>query len=70
MIEPIEPIRRSVTVDCSPEHAFRVFTKELDTWWPLHTHAIADQETGLEVSASSSRSTSPAVPRVAMRMLT
>ncbi len=45
----IEPIRRSVTVDCSPEHAFRVFTKELDTWWPLHTHAIADQETGLEV---------------------
>ncbi len=29
-----EPLRRTVTVRCPPEHAFEVFTARLDLWWP------------------------------------
>jgi uncharacterized protein YndB with AHSA1/START domain len=44
----IEPIRRSVTVRCNPTTAFRVFTAEMDTWWPLkiHSRALDDREGG------------------------
>ena len=44
MTERPEPIRRSVTVRCSPEHAFRVFTERMDTWWPHGTHSRAAME--------------------------
>lgn len=37
----IEPIRRSVTVACGPDRAFRLFTEEIGTWWPVETHARA-----------------------------
>jgi uncharacterized protein YndB with AHSA1/START domain len=41
----IEPIRRTVTVQCDPQTAFRVFTAELGTWWPLETFSrAADRE--------------------------
>jgi len=33
-------IRKSVTVDAPPQRAFRVFTEEIATWWPLRTHAV------------------------------
>jgi uncharacterized protein YndB with AHSA1/START domain len=33
-------IRKSVTVDCSPEHAFETYTARIGSWWPLHTHSI------------------------------
>lgn len=34
----IEPVRKSVTVKASAEHAFRVFTEGFDTWWPREHH--------------------------------
>jgi uncharacterized protein YndB with AHSA1/START domain len=34
-----EPVRKSVTVKASLEHAFRVFTEDMDSWWP-RTHHI------------------------------
>lgn len=37
----VEPIRRSVTVRCPPERAFRVFTEEIGSWWPIETHSRA-----------------------------
>lgn len=40
----IEPIRRTVDVGCDPATAFRVFTTEMDTWWPLHIHSRAMQD--------------------------
>jgi uncharacterized protein YndB with AHSA1/START domain len=40
----VEPIRRSVTVRCPQERAFRIFTEEIGTWWPVETHARAVTE--------------------------
>jgi uncharacterized protein YndB with AHSA1/START domain len=36
----IEVIRKTVTVDCAVEEAFRVFTAEALSWWPVETHSI------------------------------
>jgi uncharacterized protein YndB with AHSA1/START domain len=33
-------IAKSVVVAAPPEHAFRVFTEQIHTWWPLRTHAV------------------------------
>jgi uncharacterized protein YndB with AHSA1/START domain len=33
-------IRRTVTVRRSQEAAFRLFTEELASWWPLESHSI------------------------------
>jgi uncharacterized protein YndB with AHSA1/START domain len=33
-------VEKSVTVAAPIEHAFRVFTEEIATWWPLRTHAV------------------------------
>jgi uncharacterized protein YndB with AHSA1/START domain len=32
------PVRHSITVMATPEHAFRVFTEGIDTWWPREHH--------------------------------
>ncbi|MBM3677942.1 MAG: hypothetical protein FJW96_08680 [Actinobacteria bacterium] len=39
-IEAIAPITRTISVRCDTETAFRVFTHEVATWWPLETHAL------------------------------
>ena len=36
----IEAVRKSVTVDCTVEEAFRLFTSGLKSWWPVATHSI------------------------------
>ncbi len=36
-------IRKSVTVNCSPEHAFAVYTEGIGTWWPFATHSIGSE---------------------------
>jgi uncharacterized protein YndB with AHSA1/START domain len=33
-------IEKSVTVAAPLEHAFRVFTEQIHTWWPQQTHAV------------------------------
>jgi hypothetical protein len=35
---PIPPLHGSVTVGVPVEHAFRVFTDSIGTWWPLEYH--------------------------------
>ncbi len=43
----VDPIIRTIIVKNSVEDAFRVFTEQMGTWWPLETHSIAvDQELG------------------------
>ena len=39
----IEPIRKQIVVNATPEHAFHVFTEHHGDWWPLETHHIGAQ---------------------------
>jgi uncharacterized protein YndB with AHSA1/START domain len=32
------PVRKSITVNATPEEAFRVFTEDFDSWWPRSHH--------------------------------
>jgi hypothetical protein len=36
----LEPLRKTVTVSCSLEHAFEVFTGRIGSWWPLSKYSI------------------------------
>jgi uncharacterized protein YndB with AHSA1/START domain len=36
----IEAVRKTVTVDCVVEEAFRVFTADAISWWPTETHSL------------------------------
>ncbi len=48
MSEDIAPLIRTITVSCTVEDAFRVFTEGIATWWPLRNHSIAvDRGIGL-----------------------
>lgn len=37
----VPPVLRSVTVRRSVDEAFRIFTEEIGSWWPLESHARA-----------------------------
>jgi len=39
----IEPIHRTVTVGRDHDEAFRLFTAEMGSWWPLETHGRSDE---------------------------
>ena len=39
------PLRRSVTVSAPPEKAFRRFTAEMGSWWPLASHSVGQRDT-------------------------
>lgn len=36
----IEIVRKTITVDCAVEEAFRVFTADAISWWPVESHSI------------------------------
>jgi uncharacterized protein YndB with AHSA1/START domain len=36
--------QRSITVKASPERAFEVFTAGFQTWWPMASHHIGEQD--------------------------
>ena len=36
-----EPVRKSVTVRCTPARAFSVFTEGMSAWWPLPSHSLS-----------------------------
>ena len=38
----VPPVVKSVTVRCPPAVAFRRFTEEIGSWWPLATHHTSD----------------------------
>lgn len=39
-VATIAPVRKTLTVNCSPERAFQVFAGEVASWWPTKTHSI------------------------------
>jgi uncharacterized protein YndB with AHSA1/START domain len=36
----IEAVRKTITVDCVVEEAFRIFTADAMSWWPVDSHSI------------------------------
>ena len=40
----IEAVRKTITVDCVVEEAFRVFTADARSWWPIDSHSIHGDE--------------------------
>ncbi len=40
----IEPVRQGVTVPLGVDEAWRLFTAETATWWPLPTRSVYEQE--------------------------
>lgn len=36
----IEVVRKTITVDCAVEEAFRIFTADALSWWPVESHSI------------------------------
>ncbi len=38
--EPIPPLRKSIIVPWTVDRAFRRFTDEIASWWPLKTHSV------------------------------
>lgn len=48
----IEPIHATVKVGRTPEDAFRVFTQEMGSWWPLQAFSMAeDTESGVKAES-------------------
>ena len=63
----IEVVRKTVTVDCAIEEAFRIFTADALSWWPVESHSIHETVSAIvfepeqggevyEVSTSGERS--------------
>jgi uncharacterized protein YndB with AHSA1/START domain len=48
-------VRRSVTVARSREDAFRVFTEEIGSWWPVETHSIGKDGRPADTAAMEGR---------------
>jgi hypothetical protein len=36
----LEAVRKTVTVDCTVEEAFRIFTADIRSWWPTESHSL------------------------------
>ena len=41
----IEPVRKQISVECDVETAFRTFTEDIATWWPVESHSITGEAT-------------------------
>ena len=42
--QTIEPIKKAVTVRQNMEDAFRIFTEQMGSWWPLQGHSLSGEE--------------------------
>jgi len=40
----VEAVRKSLVVNCDQQTAFETFTRDVGTWWPLHSHSIGGKE--------------------------
>lgn len=43
----IEVVRKTVSVHCAVEEAFRIFTADAASWWPVESHSIHERVQGI-----------------------
>ena len=43
--QTIAPIKKTVEVPLAPGEAVRLFTTEIDSWWPRTTHSVGEEHT-------------------------
>ena len=36
----LPPVDLTFDINCTPEHAFEIYTKRMSDWWPLETHSV------------------------------
>ena len=41
MTTALAPVEKSVWVPLTPDRAFDLYTRQLDTWWPVATHSLS-----------------------------
>jgi uncharacterized protein YndB with AHSA1/START domain len=41
----LEPVRKQISVGCDVETAFKTFTEDIATWWPVESHSITGEGT-------------------------
>jgi uncharacterized protein YndB with AHSA1/START domain len=39
----LEPVRKQISVECNVEDAFRTFTEDIATWWPVESHSMSGE---------------------------
>jgi uncharacterized protein YndB with AHSA1/START domain len=47
--EALAAIRKTITVDASPETAFETFTRRMHHWWPASPHTVFDDRVAVVV---------------------
>lgn len=45
----IQPVRTTVTVNRARQDAFRIFTDEIASWWPLGSHSVGGERAAAAV---------------------
>jgi uncharacterized protein YndB with AHSA1/START domain len=40
MMTSTPPVMRTISVACTPDHAFTAFTEQIGQWWPLQSHTV------------------------------
>jgi hypothetical protein len=41
--EALAAIRKTITVEASPQTAFETFTRQMGSWWPTESHRVFDE---------------------------
>jgi uncharacterized protein YndB with AHSA1/START domain len=39
----LQPVRKQISVECDLDNAFRTFTRDIATWWPVESHSITGE---------------------------
>jgi hypothetical protein len=53
MTTTVPAVRREILVDAQPDGAFRVFTEQIGTWWPLATLSVYGAEATVMFAAGA-----------------
>ena len=44
-MKKLPPVELAIRVRSNVDEAFRLFTEEISTWWPMQTHSLSEEKT-------------------------